>query len=43
MVDSDNIWIGAEYFCNETDDIWKMKDEDLTKLALSELEQIGIF
>jgi protoporphyrinogen oxidase len=42
MVDSDNVWIGAEYFCNETDDIWKMKDEDLTKLALSELEQIGI-
>ena len=34
--------LGLEYFCSENDELWRMKDEDLIKLALSELEKIGL-
>ena len=30
--------ISVEYFAFQTDDLWKMKDEDLIQLAISELE-----
>jgi protoporphyrinogen oxidase len=40
--DPEKIWIGLEYFCYETDDLWKMPDEDLTRFAISELVKIGI-
>jgi len=42
MVSSDNIWIGAEYFCDKTDAIWKMSEPELIDLALRELDQIGV-
>lgn len=42
MVAGEGYWIGAEYFCNEADDLWRMKDEDLIRLALKELEAIGV-
>jgi protoporphyrinogen oxidase len=42
MVSGEGYWIGAEYFCNETDELWNMADTDLIKLALEELESIGI-
>jgi protoporphyrinogen oxidase len=42
MVEGDGFWIGAEYFCNETDEIWNMEDGELIRLALRELESIGI-
>ena len=38
----DRVWIGLEYFCNESDDIWRLPDADLAKLAASESAQIGI-
>ncbi len=34
--------LGLEYFCNEEDDFWNMQDEDLFKLACSELTDTGI-
>ena len=40
--DPDNAWVGMEFFCNKTDDFWKMKDEDIKQLAISELEKIGL-
>jgi protoporphyrinogen oxidase len=40
--DPDKIWIGLEYFCNEGDKMWNMKDEDLTSFAISELSKIDI-
>lgn len=40
--DKSKIWIGLEYFCYTTDDLWKMKDEDLLALGKEELEKIGI-
>ena len=34
--------IGMEYFCNDDEDIWKMSNEDLIKMAGQELEQIRL-
>lgn len=36
------VWIGLEYFCNEGDDIWSMKDTDFTAFAAEELVKIGV-
>jgi protoporphyrinogen oxidase len=36
------VWIGLEYFCYETDPLWKVADEELKKFGASELEKIGI-
>jgi protoporphyrinogen oxidase len=38
----DKVWIGLEYFCNDTDPIWKLSDEEMSKLAISEVAKIGI-
>jgi protoporphyrinogen oxidase len=38
----DKVWIGLEYFCNETDPLWKMPDDEMAKLAVEEIAKIGI-
>jgi protoporphyrinogen oxidase len=38
----DRIWIGLEYFCNESDALWKLSDEEMTRLAVEEASKIGI-
>ncbi len=40
--DPAKVWIGLEYFCYETDAIWKMNDDDLKAFAIAEVEKIGI-
>jgi protoporphyrinogen oxidase len=40
--DSSKVWIGLEYFCYDTDDLWKMPDEELKKFAIAEVAKIGI-
>lgn len=40
--DSNTIWVGMEYFCNTEDPFWKQSDEDIKRLAIKELEQIGL-
>ena len=40
--DPDKIWIGLEYFCYETDELWKKSDADMIALAAAETEKIGI-
>ncbi len=40
--DPTKVWIGLEYFCYETDDLWKMQDEDLKRFAIAEVAKIGI-
>ena len=44
MVDdpSKHIWIGLEYFCNESDEMWEAKDEDFIDMAIKELVSMGI-
>jgi len=38
----DRIWIGLEYFCNESDAIWQLSDAAMTKLAVEEAAKVGI-
>jgi len=42
VADPSKVWIGMEYFCYETDPIWRQSDEEMTRLAIGELEKIGI-
>ena len=42
VADPTKTWIGLEYFCYDTDELWKMPDEELKKFAISEVEKIGI-
>jgi len=38
----DKVWIGLEYFCNDTDDLWKLSDEAMARFAIEEVAKIGI-
>jgi len=40
--DPDKVWIGLEYFCYDTDELWKMPDDELKKFAIAEVAKIGI-
>ena len=42
VADGDHLWIGAEYFCQEGDDLWSMADQDLIQFATKELEVLGL-
>ena len=36
------VWIGAEYTCQEGDSLWNMSDKEVSDFVFSELETIGI-
>ena len=36
------VWIGAEYFCGQNDEIWKMNEKQCADLAVKELRKTGI-
>ncbi|MCU0461655.1 MAG: NAD(P)/FAD-dependent oxidoreductase [Bacteroidales bacterium] len=40
--DIDKVWIGLEYFCNEGDHLWEMKDDEFIEFAVDELHSIDI-
>jgi len=42
VADPTKVWLGLEYFCNETDDIWTWPDDKLKQLGADELDKIGI-
>ena len=42
LADPTKTWIGLEYFCYDTDPLWKMSDEEMAKFAISEVEKINI-
>jgi protoporphyrinogen oxidase len=42
VADPSLVWVGLEYFCYDTDDLWKKPDEDMIALAKEEVERIGI-
>lgn len=37
VADPKNTWVGLEYFCNETDDFWRLPDGEIVELAKTEL------
>ena len=40
--DPAKVWIGLEYFCYESDDLWKMSDDEVKTFAIAEVAKIGI-
>ncbi|MDP4148716.1 MAG: NAD(P)/FAD-dependent oxidoreductase [Bacteroidota bacterium] len=40
--DPGTMWIGMEYFCNKGDSFWDLADAEIEKIAISELQQIGL-
>jgi len=42
VADPTKMWIGLEYFCNDTDALWKMADDEIREFAVAEMEKIGI-
>ena len=42
VADPSKVWVGLEYFCYESDDLWKMSDQELIDLGGREMEKIGI-
>jgi protoporphyrinogen oxidase len=42
VADPSQVWLGLEYFCNTSDEIWRLSDERMAALAQEELARIGI-
>ena len=42
VADQANVWLGLEYFCNESDEIWSLSDACMVALATKELSKLGI-
>jgi protoporphyrinogen oxidase len=42
VADPTKTWIGLEYFCYDTDPLWKMPDAELARFAIEEVAKIGI-
>ena len=42
VCDPNKAWIGLEYFCNDTDELWHKSDRDMIALAVDEVEKMGI-
>jgi len=42
VADPSKVWLGLEYFCNESDPLWRMTDAEMSALAKEELSKIGI-
>jgi protoporphyrinogen oxidase len=40
--DTNQVWLGLEYFCYETDPIWRYPDDRMIELAKDELARLGI-
>jgi protoporphyrinogen oxidase len=40
--DPQQVWVGLEYFCFETDELWQKSDEELIALAVEEVDKIGL-
>jgi protoporphyrinogen oxidase len=42
VADPETIWLGLEYFCDEGDATWSMRDADFIDFAAGELDKIGM-
>ena len=42
VADPANVWLGLEYVCDKSDDIWNLSDEAMIAFAKEELSRIGI-
>jgi protoporphyrinogen oxidase len=42
VANPDYVWIGVEYFCYDTDELWKKPDAEMAELARQELDKIDV-
>jgi protoporphyrinogen oxidase len=42
VADPDTVWLGLEYFCYDTDALWRSSDQELLRLGEEELARIGV-
>jgi protoporphyrinogen oxidase len=42
VADPGKVWIGLEYFCFESDELWRKSDREMVALATEEMERIGM-
>ena len=42
VADPSKVWLGAEYFCYESDDLWRLPDEQIAQFAADELAKIDV-
>ncbi len=42
VADPAKVWIGLEYFCYDTDELWRKSDAEMIALATEEMQRIGI-
>jgi protoporphyrinogen oxidase len=42
VADNSKVWLGAEYFCYESDPMWRYTEEEMARLAIDELAKIDI-
>ena len=42
VADPSKVWIGLEYFCYESDELWRMSDDAIAEFSIAEVEKIGI-
>jgi protoporphyrinogen oxidase len=42
VADPSTVWLGLEYFCNQSDEIWNLPDDRMVAFATGELARIGI-
>ena len=42
VADPSKVWIGLEYFCNDTDALWRKSDAELIELAKQELASMNM-
>jgi protoporphyrinogen oxidase len=40
LKDEATVWVGVEYFCNEGDELWSMRDPDLVDRVVEEMARI---
>jgi protoporphyrinogen oxidase len=42
VADPAQVWLGAEYFCNEGDEVWQKSDAEIGQLAVDELASLDV-
>jgi protoporphyrinogen oxidase len=42
VADRSTVWLGLEYSCNDTDELWRLPDGKIIELGTEELARIGI-
>jgi protoporphyrinogen oxidase len=40
--DPSKVWLGAEYFCREGDELWRKTDPEMARFAIEELAKIAV-